>query len=50
LVVRNKTTKNNNSSRKNKAMEEIDNEAAGQLSTMELYRITAAASEGHQMC
>jgi hypothetical protein len=31
------------------AIEEMDNEAAGQLSSMELYRITAAALEGHQM-
>ncbi len=30
-------------------MEEIDNKAAGQLSSMELYRITTAALEGHQM-
>jgi hypothetical protein len=48
-VVRIKTTKHNNSSEKNKVMEEIDNEAAGRLSSMELYRITAAALEGHQM-
>jgi hypothetical protein len=44
-----KTTKSHNSPLKNKAMEEIDNKAAGQLSSMELFCITAAALEGYQM-
>jgi hypothetical protein len=48
-VVRNKNNKTQQLFRKNKVIEEIDNKAAGQLSSMELYHITAAASEGHQM-